>query len=498
MTGLIIFLCIVLIAILVVQIGRVSELSGALRGGDEKELDSNKWNGVLSIVFVVLFLVGCVISAGAYKDVMLGYGPWESSSEHGFGLDYLFNITLFFTGIVFVATHLALFYFAYKYRGRPGHTGTHISHNNSLEIIWSAIPALVMTFLVVSGLVEWNKVMADVGIDEEFIEIEATGIQYNWLLRYGGPDGTLGERNYKKITATNPLGQDWMDTKNLDDFSPDKIVLPVGKKVRVRIMARDVLHNFYLPHFRVKMDAIPGLPTYFVFTPTKTTAQMRSELSEYDDWNVPADPDDPEGDLRWEAFEYELACAELCGKGHYSMRRIVEIVEEDEYEAWKAVQPSWYMQNVRNSDEDPYVGMLLDVELGARKDELRGSFESAMIAESEEEKIVRLNYVNFETGSANLTANSKYELDNVIELLSSYKELRIELGGHTDNVGDASANQSLSQARAEAVRVYLRSNGVLDSRLRAVGYGQTRPVESNDTAEGRAQNRRTEFKILGN
>ena len=96
---------------------------------------------------------------------------------------------------------------------------------------------------------------------EEFIEIEACGTQFNWLLRYPGEDGKLGTRDFKMINGVNPLGQDWNDPKNIDDIHPNEIVLPVNKKVRVRITARDVLHNFYLPHFRVKMDAVPGMPT---------------------------------------------------------------------------------------------------------------------------------------------------------------------------------------------------------------------------------------------
>lgn len=152
---------------------------------------------------------------------------------------------------------------------------------------------------------------------------------------------------------------DWTDEHSVDDIvlgGTDKIVLPVDTTVRVRITAKDVLHNFYLPHFRVKMDAVPGLPTSFIFKPVKTTKEFRQQLSEYPEWQVPADPNDPTGPKRWETFEYELACAELCGKGHYSMRRIVEIVTRDEYNVWLASQKSFYMTNIRNTADDPYKG----------------------------------------------------------------------------------------------------------------------------------------------
>ena len=100
--------------------------------------------------------------------------------------------------------------------------------------------------------------MADTKAEDNAIEIEATAFQFAWNIRYAGNDGVIGTKNYKKITPLNALGQDFNDIKNLDDFNADEIVLPVGRKVRVRIIAKDVLHNFYLPQFRVKMDAVPG------------------------------------------------------------------------------------------------------------------------------------------------------------------------------------------------------------------------------------------------
>lgn len=362
MTALLIFLCLLLIAIIVVQIGRVTELATKIRGEEEIQEVTNNYQAWLSVAFVIVFLVGCVVSALVYKNWMLGYGPHKAASAHGGRLDGLFDTTLFFTGIVFVATQIALFYFAYKYRGQRGKKAAFISHNNRLEVIWTAIPAVVMAFLVINGLDVWNEVMADIEPGEEFVEIEATGYQFAWQIRYPGPDGQLGTRNYKLISGTNLLGQDWTDLKNVDDIHADEIVLPVGKKVRVRITARDVLHNFYLPHFRLKMDAVPGMPTYFVFTPTTTTADYREELSKYPEYQAP-DPDDPEHTL-WENFNYELACAELCGNGHFSMRRVVRIVSEEEYQAWLSQQKSYYLTSIRNTDDDPFKGKLFDFEEG--------------------------------------------------------------------------------------------------------------------------------------
>ncbi|MBL7797967.1 MAG: cytochrome c oxidase subunit II [Saprospiraceae bacterium] len=363
MTALIIVLCIILITIVLVQIGRVTELTAQIKGEREVMRDSSKWNGWISLGFLVVFLVSVFVSAWHYKNEMLGYGPHAAASQHGGALDSMFNLTLIFTGIVFVLTHIALFWYAYKYRWRENRKAEFIAHDNRLEMIWTAVPAVVMTFLVVRGLDAWNTVMADVGSDEDYIEIEAIGQQFNWIIRYPGSDGKLGARDYKLTSANNQVGQDFTDRKNWDDvIVGQEMYLPVGKKVRVRIIAKDVLHNFYLPQFRVKMDAVPGMPTYFVFTPIKTTAEYRNELRKYPEYNEPYDKADPTGPKRWEKFEYELACAELCGKGHYSMKRILRVVSQEEFDAWYKNEPSYYVSQIRGKDDDPNKGKVLDID----------------------------------------------------------------------------------------------------------------------------------------
>lgn len=241
------------------------------------------------------------------------------------------------------------------------------------------------------------------------------------------------------------------------------------------------------------MDAVPGMPTYFVFTPNKTTEEYRQELKEYPEYNVP-DPNDPTKML-WETFEYELACAELCGSGHWSMKRLVKIVTQDEYDTWLKAQQSYYLSTIRNTDDDPLKGQVLDFEIKERKKAFSDALEAALKADSAAAKVIQLKYVEFETGSAALTDLSRYELDNLAGAMKANAGLKIELGGHTDNVGEPAANLTLSQQRAESVMRYLVSNGVDASRLSARGYGDTRPKATNDTDEGKAQNRRTEFTI---
>jgi cytochrome c oxidase subunit 2 len=133
--------------VVLVQIGKVYELTNVIKGEQQVLRDNSKWNGWLSLVFLVVFLIGVIYSAWDYKNVMLGYGPHESASEHGLLLDDIFFITLVITGIVFVLTHIALFYFVYKYRYQEGRKAKFIPHDNRLEIWWTAIPAVVMTIL---------------------------------------------------------------------------------------------------------------------------------------------------------------------------------------------------------------------------------------------------------------------------------------------------------------------------------------------------------------
>ncbi|MFN5788430.1 MAG: cytochrome c oxidase subunit II, partial [Bacteroidota bacterium] len=394
-------------------------------------------------------------SAVYFKNYMLGYGPHLPASEHGSILDKMFNVTLFFTGIVFVITHILLFYFGWKYSAKKGRKALFIPHDNKLEIIWTAIPAVVMTFLVVGGLDAWNEVMADVSDDDKYLEIEATGFQFGWNLRYPGADGLIGEKNYKLISSENPLGQNWKDEKNLDDFLATELVLPVGQKVRVRITAQDVLHNFYLPHFRVKMDAIPGMPTYFVFTPSKTTEEYRQELKKYAEYNVP-DPADPLKML-WETFEYELACAELCGRGHYSMKRPVKIVSQEEYDTWLASQSSYYLSNIRFKESDPWTDKLFYTEVSSKKEALNAAFVFDNIG-----KDLPIDALSFKGDKEfSLTGFSKDQLVLLAETLKSKQGSSVNLSVTIPTEND----NMVAEAKTKLILDVLYANGVNSSQI---------------------------------
>ncbi len=493
-----------LLAIIVVQIGKLSDLSAKIKGEEAVELGNNNTQGILGIAFMILFLGLCIYTSYYYKNEMFAYGPLTSASLHGFAVDQLFNITLVITGIVFILTHFLLFWFPYKYRMQdPKKKALFFPHNTKMELIWTIVPLIVFLLLVSRGISIMNDIFRPLTAEDKFIEIEATGYQFAWDLRYPGPDNKLGNKDFRLIDpASNSLGLDWNDEKSLDDIvlgGTDKIVLPKDTLVRVRITSKDVLHSFYLPHFRVKLDAVPGMPTFFAFRPVKTTKEFKEDLKKYPEWNEPSDPKDPTGPKRWETFEYELACAELCGKGHYSMRRVVEVVERDEYEKWLKEQKSFYYTNIRGTAADPWDGKkLFPSEIKARAEELKKEIGDVMSStESVAGKVILLKHVFYETGIDGLNNNlSKYELDNLVELLNKYPSLRVELAGHTDNTGDPAANMTLSEKRAGNVMQYLLSKNIAGSRLSAKGYGDTQPLDTNDTPDGRKKNRRTELRII--
>jgi len=493
MSTLIVFICIALLLLIVLQIARVRDLAKQLRGAEEVEARNTQMTGIYLMAFMIAFLVIGTWTIFTFKNWFLGYGPHESASAHGSQIDGMMHVTFMVTYIVFIITHVLLFWYAFKYRQQKGKKAQFISHNNTLEIVWTGIPAIVMTFLVIGGLDAWNDIMGDVGADDDYMEIEATGYQFAWQLRYPGEDGLLGRKNFRLIDGNNPLGQDWTDLKNADDILVNNLVLPVDQKIRVRITAKDVLHDFYLPQFRVKMDAVPGLPTFFVFTPTKTTKEWRRSLSEYPEYQIP-DPEDPTKQL-WETREFELACAELCGKGHWSMKRSVTILEQDEYDLWAEKQKSFYLENVRGTENDPNGSMLFPAEILQRRKEFNTEANTALETADDVDNTLILKYVTFETGSAQLTELSRYQLDDAVAFLKKNADVNSMLKGHTDSTGNFDSNLTLSQRRAASVRDYLINKGIDAGRLNSTGYGSTDPVADNATDEGRQANRRTELYV---
>jgi cytochrome c oxidase subunit 2 len=322
MTSLIIGLSVILVLIILFLIFRVSNLMSIAKGTKSDRTDSsNSLNAALFIVFMVVSLgVFFWYSFAFFEDYTL-----PIASVHGAHTDTLFWITMAVTVVAFSIISIIMFVFIYQYRYQEGRKAKFYPDNHYLELAWTIIPAIVLAVLIFTGLRAWNDITAPAGEDAEVIELVAQ--QFAWNVRYPGvKDGKLGKHNFRLIDDTNQLGLDLTDKNSYDDFQSLQLHIPKGKEVLLKIRAKDVLHSVYLPHFRVKMDAVPGMTTQFKFKATKTTQEMRDELGN-------------------PAFNYELACAEICGQGHFSMRMEVVVDDEETFEKWKKGQEAWLKQN---------------------------------------------------------------------------------------------------------------------------------------------------------
>ncbi|MDP2043300.1 MAG: cytochrome c oxidase subunit II [Algoriphagus sp.] len=321
MYGFLIGVGVLLLLSIIWMVYRIQTLVSVVKGSDKKIASgSNKVNAIL----FVLFLVGTTILMFWYSIKEFKNYQLPIASEHGVVTDQLFWITMAVTGIVFLITHVLLFVFPYKYQYKEDRKATFYPDNNKLEIIWTIVPGVVLAGLVISGWMAWSDITAPA--PEKAHVVEIMGYQFAWEIRYPGQDNVLGDYDYRLITASNSHGVDFTDKNSIDDFPSSKVVIPKGEPVLFKIRARDVLHSVFAPHMRLKMDAVPGMPTRFWFVPTKTTEEMRAELN------------DPE-------FEYEIACTEVCGRGHFSMRKVIEVVEPEAYQKWLVEQKTFIQQN---------------------------------------------------------------------------------------------------------------------------------------------------------
>jgi len=322
------------------QIAKASEYVGVLKGEKKTIEQNNKVNAFLLIVFLVGGLIGVYWCNELFKGRILG----EAASDHGEKIDKMLYITIVITGFVFFLTQILLFWFAFKYQYSEKRKALYLPHNNKLELIWTVVPAIFLTVLVGFGLFYWFKITGDAPKDSMVVEI--TGKQFNWLYRYPGKDGVFGKKYYKNISDKddNSLGLIWEDVPALnlkadkaaqdDIVSDQKMMLVVNKPVKLIIGSRDVVHDVGLVHFRMKMDAVPGTPTTMWFTPRFTTKEMKEKTN---------NPD----------FVYEISCDQMCGKGHYSMRGIIDVVTQAEFDAWMISQKPKYQTAVLDKMQKP-------------------------------------------------------------------------------------------------------------------------------------------------
>ena len=298
--------------IITFQIAKASEYVGIMRGEEKSKKQTNKINAFLLLAFLILGMIGVYYCNERLKGKILG----APASNHGVHIDTMLYITLAITGVVFFITQITLFWFSFKYQQSDNRKAYYYPHNNKLELIWTVIPAIALTVLVGFGIYYWFKITGEAPKDAMVVEV--TGSQFKWEFRYPGKDKILGKKYYKNIDeANNQLGQLWDDPANRDDIyvSGEPMHLVVNRPVKLVIGAKDVIHDVGLPHFRMKMDAVPGTPTSMWFTPTKTTKQVREET------------DNP-------AFMFEISCDQMCGKGHTNMRGEIIVENQEEYDVW--------------------------------------------------------------------------------------------------------------------------------------------------------------------
>jgi len=315
MTNILVFIITILVVVTLVQIIRVSELLSELNNEDVNEV-TDKDNNTQGILFLVIgfgFLVFVIWQMISWNHVILP----PASSIHGTQIDLLMKVSMGLIIVVFFITSPMLFYFAFKYRGKRSNKAYFLSHNNKLEVVWTVIPTIILTGLIIFGLKTWDKAM-NIQITESTKVIEVYGQQYNWTARYSGIDNKLGKANYKLVKDANTLGVDMLDINSSDDKMAREVHLVVNEPVLLKFRSQDVIHSAFLPHFRVQMNCVPGITTQFGFTPNKTTAEMKESEG--------AD------------FEYVLLCNKICGASHFNMQMKFIVETQEEYDLWIASQ----------------------------------------------------------------------------------------------------------------------------------------------------------------
>lgn len=309
---------VILIIAIAVQVLKIAELKAKSKGKNVFEVTEkeSKAQALLFPIFLIAYFGFFVWQIFKWGHTLLPV----SASEHGVGYDNLMTVTLSIITFVFVVTHIILIWFSYKYSYSSKRKAAYYTHSNKLELIWTIIPSLALTVLILYGLTNWNSIMKPVNPEEEHVLVELYAKQFDWTARYAGEDGKLGRANIRLIEGVNALGLDSTDTKAHDDkIVKGEFHIPVDVPVQFVFRAQDVMHSAYMPHFRAQMNCVPGLKTQFNFKPTITTAEMR-EITGNDE------------------FEYILLCNKICGAAHYNMQMKIVVDTPEDYNKWLAEQ----------------------------------------------------------------------------------------------------------------------------------------------------------------
>lgn len=247
---------------------------------------------IASAFIFLLGALGLVAQEAAPEKVTARYSQYwlpDEATEVAGKIDHLFYVILWITGVVFVLVFITMVYFLIRYRSRAGRKAVYYHGNTRLEIIWTVIPALIVIALGIVSRDLWAEIKSEMPSEETALVVDVQPRQFEWRIIYPGADG-----KFTKVGDTVPSD---------DIITINQLHVPANRDVLVRLMAQDVIHSFFVPEFRVKQDAVPGMLTRTWF-------------------NVP------------KPGSFEIACAELCGLGHYRMRGYVTVHTPAEFEAW--------------------------------------------------------------------------------------------------------------------------------------------------------------------
>lgn len=247
--------------------------------------------------------------------------PWQATpvASNWGGIDHTLALTMLISGAVFVAINLFIAYVLVRYRHREGHRAAWAPHNRKLEMWLTGFTAAGIAAMLAPGLQVYFQMIHP---PDRTMDFEVLGQQWQWGFRFPGPDGQLGLTDVRYMNVDNPFGLNPADPAGQDDVlvSGGELHLPLDQPVKVLLRSRDVIHDFYVPQFRVKLDMVPGLVSHFWLTPTRVG-------------------------------RFEIVCSEYCGLGHYNMRGLVVVEDRDHFQSWLATQPSFAQTLAKRADQ---------------------------------------------------------------------------------------------------------------------------------------------------
>jgi len=321
MMTVIVVVAVILVVIVGSQLLKIAELRAASKGEliyevSEKE---GKLHGIMMFAGFFIFMAFFTWQMWKWYGLRLPV----SASIHGVDTDFLSNLTYVIITPVFILTHAILLFFCFKYSYSSNRKALFFSHSNKLELIWTTVPSLALTVLILMGLTSWNSIMTPIPAETDHVLIELTGQQFTWTARYAGDDKKLGRSHVTLIEGVNATGVDPEDENAKDDkLVKGEFHLPVNVPVQFVFRSLDAIHSAYMPHFRSQMNCVPGITTQFNFTPTITTKEMKKITNNAE-------------------FNYVLLCNKICGAAHYNMQMDIVVESQEDYDKWLAEQKTF-------------------------------------------------------------------------------------------------------------------------------------------------------------